>query len=172
MYFTAIISAAFAATALAAPASEASQAKLYYSLKTNSTNSFFSDKCLVGYHTGAGLAAATLTKCAPETSTFFTNGTSIQSKQFGETPSGLQVSEETSDYQDWLPVTINAGYGTKNLKFNGFGDLLQSDGAGFIACRWSLGGTPQIFSVVDKTGLVGFKLPGNCAIVDITRATP
>lgn len=172
MYTSTIVSAVLAATAIAAPAVAApATPKLVYALKTHSDNAYFHDKCIVGYHTGAGLADATLGPCTKSSQTFYSNGSAIESTQFGNAvPSGLQVITATSTYNDWLPVTINAGYGSQNLNYTAFGYEVQSDGAGFLACRWAHGGVSQLFSVISKTGLVGFTLPSSCAVVTLYHA--
>jgi hypothetical protein len=165
MYTGAIITAALAATAAAAPAVVAPRTSIVvYSLKTKSANPAFNDKCIVGYHTGAGLDDATLTPCTTSTELFYTNGTAIESTQFSGSPSGLQVITATSSYEDWLPVTIDAGYGTTNLKFTKDKQVLQENGHGFLACNWNHGGVAQLFSVIT---LAGFKLPSSCAEVKL-----
>ncbi|MCJ1289349.1 hypothetical protein MMC34_000881 [Xylographa carneopallida] len=180
--------------ALPAPQSSFVPTSTQYYLKTTSKTPAFSDLYLSAYHTGAGFNDAVLIPTTSttgyNTSTFpgivgFLNVTSQEFSLGGDFPWGM-VMNPSITYDAWLPVQINAGFGSSGFYFNntdgtGVNGLKWVDGwpselagtkyndfAGWLACNWAHG-LPQLFWLAAEEPSSAVTLPCNCAKVELIR---
>jgi len=128
---------------------------LLQTVVTNSTGDTGTNKTglyVVGYHTGAGFADATLTSNKSIAWEAYFNGSqlyAIYQDTATPDPYPAPLSFEFPDYQEWAPVTLNqAGAAEKGLGFflNSTGIQYNVTDFGWVACDW-WHGVPQLFAL-------------------------
>ncbi|KAL4804009.1 hypothetical protein BDV18DRAFT_143663 [Aspergillus unguis] len=119
----------------------------FYLKTSEAENPDHNDLYVYGYHTGAGLNDAVLTKDVGTASAGYLNGTSVQFDLGTTFPWGLSPQGVTN-YAAWQFVNINAGYGQEGFSVNSTG-LQWSKEMGFggwLVCDW-YHNAPQLFYI-------------------------
>ncbi|KAF3936506.1 hypothetical protein ABW19_dt0200266 [Dactylella cylindrospora] len=131
----------------------------------------FNNLYVYSYHTGAGQSDAALgpTKLSNRNGVAFYNASSPTSKTgniifqlSADFPWGLSLTYD-AQYNEWASVTIGAGPGQSDFRFNASGLVSDFDAwGGWMVCDWAHG-VPQLF----WRFYYADSLPRSCALVQL-----
>ncbi|KAJ6072393.1 hypothetical protein N7467_010478 [Penicillium canescens] len=153
-----------AASALAAPVAKRQTPNLFRLKTTSATNTEHNDLYVYGYHTGAGLNDAVLTKDVGTASSAYLNGTNVFFDYKTEFPWGMKAIGDTN-YASWEPIEINAGTGSDGFSIqNGLFQWSEDMGfGGWLVCDW-FHNAPQLFYLYKYYDAT---IPSSCSKVQL-----